>query len=120
MDFEIIMNQKEQLTHIKILAEIQLNYLNDFKAENKSFFTGSFKMFCNNFIKHLIRLEETYFDKSITNQEEAVTVCYDIMDAFLKDVSKVPVWDMQNISNIINAYQKDPKSIEGICKKILK
>lgn len=114
------MNQKEQLTHIKILAQIQLNYLTDFKAKNKSFFTGTFKMFCNNFIKQLIEIESKHFDKAMDKQEEAVTVCYDVMDAFYKDVASVPIWDMQNIATIINAYKKDPKSIEGICKKILK
>jgi hypothetical protein len=113
------MNQQEQLSHIKILAQIQLNYLTDFKAENKSFFTGSFKNFCNNFINHLIQIENKYFDKAIDKEEKSVTEIYKIMDAFLKDVSKVPVWEMQNISTIINAYKKDPKSIEGICKKIL-
>jgi len=114
------MNQQEQLTHIKILAQIQLFYLNEFNAKNPSFFTGSYKQFCNNFIKHLVQIESKHFDKAIQDQEEAVTVCFDIIDNFYKDVASVPVWDMQNISTIINAYKKDSKSIEGICKKILK
>jgi len=114
------MKQQEQLTHIKILAQIQLNYLTDFKAENKSFFTGTFKNFTNNFISKLIEVEAKYFDKAITKEEEAVETCYDVMDEFYKTVSKVPVWDMVNIMSIIEAYNKDKKSIEGVVKKVLR
>ena len=32
----------------------------------------------------------------------------------------IPIYDAQNIITIINAYKKDAKSIEGICRKILK
>jgi translation elongation factor EF-Ts len=94
------MNQQEQLTHIKILAQIQLNYLTDFKAKNKSFFTGTFKQFCNNLIKHLINIETQHFDPSIKSQEKAVTVCYDIMDSFYKDVTRL------GYAEFINYYKR--------------
>lgn len=39
------MTPHEQLSHIKIVSQIQLNYLNDFKADNPNFFTGTMKNF---------------------------------------------------------------------------
>lgn len=110
---------KETLaTHVKILAQIQLNYISELKANN--FFTGTFKNFTNNFIKQLIQVEAKFFDKAIDQQEEATTACYDVADEYYKMVSSVPIWDMQNIVAIVKAYNKDKKSIEGICNKILK
>lgn len=110
-----------KLTHIKLIAQILLNYLSDYKFENQkeSFFTGSFKNFVNTFLLKLIELERKHFDKAISKEEVAVSVCYDIMDDYIKIVSSVPVWDMKNIETIIHAYNKDKKSIEGICRKIL-
>ena len=105
-------------THVKILAQIQLNYISELKAKN--FFTGIFKNFTNNFIKQLIEVETKCFDRAMEKEEEATTVCYDVADEYYKMVSSVPLWDMQNIVTIVNAYYVDKKSIEGICKKILK
>lgn len=114
--------QEAKLTHIKLMAQIQLNYLSDFRAENskQNFFTGAFKSFVNTFIGKLAEVESKYFDKAISKEEEATEVCYSIMDNYIKAVASVPVWEQQNIVTIINAYNIDKASIEGICKKILK
>ena len=111
-----------KLTHIKILAQILLNYLSDFRAVNskQNFFTGAFKSFVNTFIGKLVEIEAKYYDRAIAKEEEATDVVYDVMDNYLKAVANVPLWDQQNIITIINAYYVDKGSIEGICKKVLK
>lgn len=113
--------QTSKLTHIKLIAQILLNYLADFRADNnkQKFFSGTFKNFVNTFILKLSEIEAKYYDNALTKEEEATTVCYDVVDDFTKIVASVPVWEMRNIETIINAYNKDPKSIEGICRKIL-
>jgi len=113
---------ENRLVHIKLLAQVQLNYISDFKADfkDRNFFTGTFKNFLNNLIVKLVEIEEKHFEKAVNLEEKATTVCYDVMDSYYKSVASVPIWDMSNIETIINAYNIDPKSIEGICKKILK
>jgi hypothetical protein len=105
-------------THIKIIAQVLFNYISDYKAEN--YFTGKFKMFVNSFIVQLKEVEKKNFDRALELQEEAATIVYDALDVYLKTVSSVPVWDMPNITQVIQAYYLDKKSIEGITKKILK
>jgi len=114
--------QEAKLTHIKILAQIQLNYLSDFRAnsEKEKWFVGTFKNFVKTFIGKLVEVEGKFFDKAISKEEEATEVCYDVMDTFIQAVSSVPIWEQQNIITIINAYNMDKDSIEGICRKILK
>lgn len=114
--------QDAKLIHIKILAQVLLNYLSDFKAESKTktFFTGAFKNFVNNFILKLSEVESKHFEKAINKEEEATSAIYDVTDEFYKTISSVPIWEMANIVTIINAYNKDQKSIEGICKKVLR
>ena len=36
---------------------------------------------------------------------------YNVYDNFMKKISEVPIYDMENISVIIDAYNKDKKSI---------
>ena len=59
---------------------------------------------------------DTFFNKV----EESTSVVYDVYDTYLKAVASIPIWECENITKIINAYNKDPKSIEGIVNKILK
>lgn len=112
------MELEHKLTHIKMLAQIQLNYLIDLKAEN--IFTGTLKNFNKNFIAKLFDMEAKYFAKGQDAQEQATDEIYAVADSFYQTIASVPIWEMRNIETIINAYNKDPKSIEGICKKILK
>ena len=110
-------NEQKQ-THIKVIAQVLFNYISDYKADN--YFTGKFKMFVNSFIIQLKEVERKNFDKALELEEEATTVIYDVVDDFYKQVSTIPIWDMQNITQIIDAYYKDQKSIEGITNKILR
>jgi len=113
---------ESRLTHIKLLAQVQLNYISDFKADfkDRNFFTGAFKSFLNNLIIKLSEIEEKHFDHAINKEERATEECYAVLDNYLKTMSSVPIWDMANIETIINAYNINPKAIEGIVKKILK
>ncbi|MCP1996631.1 hypothetical protein [Flavobacterium sp. HSC-61S13] len=41
-------------------------------------------------------------------------------EAFIQELSQVELYDTPNLTGILQAYKKDPKSVIGICKKILK
>lgn len=110
--------KEAKLTHIKLLAQVLFNYIVDLKADN--YFTGKFKMFVNSFILQLTEVEKKNFDKALELEEEAATITYNVVDQFYLKMSTIPVWDMQNINQIIDAYYIDSKSIEGITKKVLR
>ena len=58
---------------------------------------------------------------SFFNKVEGSTCeVYNIYDNYIKAIASIPIYDAHNIITIINAYKKDSKSIEGICRKILK
>jgi len=60
---------------------------------------------------------DDWLNSEAGSQAEAI---YDVYNDFLKIVAKVEIQDMVNIGRLIEAYKKDPKSINGLCKKILK
>ena len=111
------MSNTDRITHIAILSQILLNYLNDTNANN--YFGKLLKMTCKRFLSELIKVERNVYDKFFDKSEDSTLVVYDTADAFYKTVSNIPIYDMENLSRIWEAYQKDKKSIEGIVKKIL-
>lgn len=54
------------------------------------------------------------------NAEKPFEDVYNAHIEFLNEVSKVKLDESMDITNVIRAYKKDPKSILGITKKILK
>ena len=109
------MTPHDNITHIAINCQLLLNRLSDEKAKNV--FSKNLKFTCNNFLNELQKVETNIFDKFFDKNEESTVVVYDTYDKF---ISNIPIWDMENLTRIIEAYHKDPKSIEGIVNKILR
>lgn len=109
------MTPHDNITHIAINCQLLLNRLSDEKAKNV--FSKNLKFTCNNFLNELKKVETNIFDKFFDKNEESTVVVYDTYDKF---ISNIPIWDMENLTRIIEAYHKDPKSIEGIVNKILR
>ena len=109
------MTPHDNITHIAINSQVLSNRLSD--ERTKGVFSKNLKFTCNQFLKELQKVEENIFDKFFDKNEESTVVVYDTYDKF---ISNIPIWDMQNLTRIIEAYHKDPKSIEGIVNKILR
>ena len=58
-------------------------------------------------------------EKKTVKEEETVTL-YDTFDKYVHSVSQVPLWEMENIKDLIDAYFIDPKSMTGVAKKVHK
>ena len=75
-------------------------------------------MIANQFLQEFKKSEkviDTMFDVAEPN---AVSVS-DVIEKYVNTLA-VNIWDMENIVLIIEAYNKDPKSINGVVKKVLK
>jgi hypothetical protein len=111
------MDFKTRVTHSIISMQIVLNHLE--KLIHTNYYKKEVKHYTNLLLPHLIKAEEEY-DKFFNKEEEATKEVYNEYHQFIEAISSVPIYEQRNITLIIEAYNKDPKSIEGICKKILK
>ena len=107
-----------KIVHMVMCAQVLSNYISDNKGDKT--LQGSFLNYVNNFSKKLIKLEKEYFDLYFKHEEDNTKKIYEQFDKYLKEVSTIPVWEMNDIIQIIEAYKEDRKSIIGISKKILK
>jgi len=110
------MTKTDKVTHIAINSEILINRLNDPIADG--YFKQKLKQTAKLFLQELLKVEKEYYDKFFDKSEDSTIVVYETYDNFMKTIANVPIYHMQNITSIIEAYQKDPKSIEGIVNKI--
>lgn len=111
------MDTTNTITHSIIINQIALNHNESLRYT--PYFKKDFKRKLNLFLPELIKCEPEY-DAFFNAVEDSTSCVYDVYDNYIKEVASVPIWDCENISMIIRAYKKDPRSIEGICKKILK
>jgi hypothetical protein len=110
--------QAMQLTNIIITSQILLNRLSDYKADYP--LKLILKQNTNRLLENLKQIEKEYYDELDTVATDQMDVCYNVTDEFVQKISGVDLADMQNVMMIIDAYRKDPSSIEGIIKKILR
>ena len=110
--------EENRINHIVISSQVLSYYIAAMKSDN--YFTKVLLKFTNNFIEQLKTIEWKYFDKMFKKEEEAAVIVYETYDNFIKTIASVPIWEMQNVTKILEAYNKDPKSIEGIVKKTLR
>lgn len=107
----------DKITHSIIINQIALN--NNESIKHTPFYKKDLKNRLNMLLTELYK-HETEYDKFFEKESESTGHVYDAYENYIKTVSSVPIWECENISLIIEAYKKDPKSIEGICKKILR
>lgn len=107
-----------KVLHTAIAAQVLQSYIVDMKAEN--WFTGVFKNFVNNFLEQFKKLESKFFDLYFDHKEEDTVKLYDMFDKYIHTVAQVPLWEMENIKDLIDAYFIDQKSMTGVAKKVHK
>ena len=106
-----------KITHAIIINQIALNHNEAIK--HTPYYKKELKQELNLLIPELLKAEKDY-DEFFDKIEDSTSEVYQVYDEFIKAVASVPIFDCQNVKLIIDAYKKDPKSIEGICKKILR
>jgi len=111
------MNITHKITHAIIANQLALNHNEDLK--HTKFFKQSLKQKLNQLLPELIKCEPEY-DAFFNKIEGSTTEVYAEYDLFIQAIASVPIWDSRNVRLIIEAYNKDPKALEGIINKILK
>jgi hypothetical protein len=111
------MKTTDKITHAIIINQIALNHNEAIK--HTPYYKKQLKQKLNLLMPELIKAESDY-DEFFDKIDDSTTHVYNVYEKYTKAISSVPIWDAENITLIIEAYKKDPKSIEGIVKKILK
>jgi hypothetical protein len=111
------MTPTDKITHAIIINQIALN--NNEALKFTPFYKQGLKNKLNQLMPELYNCEPEY-DEFFNSLEDSTSDVYDVYEKYTKEIASVPIWDCENITLIIEAYKKDPKSIEGICKKILR
>lgn len=112
------MTHTDKITHLVINAQVLNNRLSD--ALIQGIFKQSLKNKAKLFLDELLKVEAEYYDKFFNDIEDSTIQVYDVYEKFFNTISNVPIYEMENISTMLEAYKKDKKSIEGICRKILR
>jgi hypothetical protein len=108
----------DKITTSIISAQCTLNHLEEIK--HTPYYKKELKNKLNLVLPELIKAEKTDYDSFFNLLGDSTSQVYDVYNAFLTTISKVPIYHMENIINIVRAYEKDKKSIEGIVNKILR
>ena len=111
------MEIEHKITHSIIANQLALNHNESLK--HTPIYKQALKNKLNNLLSELVKYEKDY-DEFFNKAEGSTCEVYNIYDNYIKAIASIPIYDAHNIITIINAYKKDSKSIEGICRKILK
>ena len=112
------MREVDKITTSVMSCQIALNQLENIK--HTSYYNGLLKNKLNGIIPELIKKEYEHYDKFFEAESEATDVVYKVFEDFIKKISTIPIYNMESLSIVIDAFNKDKNSIEGICKKVLR
>ena len=107
---------EEKIVHSVISTAITLHYVE--QLSKTPFYNKDLKNKGNLFLNTLLK-QEKYFDSFLDAEERSATDVHDVFYDYIDTVKSVSIPEMGELSAIIQAYKKDPKSILGIAKKVL-
>lgn len=112
------MTLADKITTSVMSCQIALNQLEAIK--HTPYYKQSLKNKINAVLPELIKAETEHYDKFFEKESESTDAVYQVFENFAKRISQVPIYDMENIVTMIEAYNKDAKSMNGITNKILR
>lgn len=108
---------QDKIIHAILSSQLALNNNEDLKNSFPAVYSKTLKVRTNNYLDELLKREKD-FDLLFDKEETSLTQVYDVLEKFTKVIASIPIWEMENLSEVIKAYFKDRSSIEGIVKKI--
>jgi len=67
-----------------------------------------------------LKMVTPIFKEFVEKEEDKTDDVKMVYDEFISELASLEFWDYKNMTTMIKSYKKDPKSINGICNKILK
>jgi len=108
----------DKITTSVMSTQITLVQLESIKYTG--YYNKELKQKLNLVLPLLIKAEQEHYDNFFEKESDSTDHVYQVFETFIKRISNVPIYDMENICYMIDAYDKDSKSMNGITKKILR
>ena len=99
-----------------IANQLALNFNEELKGTK--FYKQDLKFALNKLNPILIKAEISEYDKMFDKKENDVVQLYSVVENITNDLANLGIEHYNNIRHILDAYRKDPKSIQGIINKI--
>lgn len=81
----------DKAVHAIISAQLALNMNEDLKNTAPSIYKRGLKYITKNYLQSLIKHEKD-FDIMFDKEESSLVQVYDVMEAHLKTIAKIPIW----------------------------
>lgn len=108
--------EKHHFISTTLVLQIALNKLDELKRT--AYPKNDLSKLIDPLVKELIK-EEVFYDSIFINYESNIVKQYDTYDKFIKLMSTVNVWEMENIMALKLANDKDPDTLLPIVNGIL-
>lgn len=108
---------EDKIVHAIISSQLALNLNEDLKNSAPRVFSQTLKNRSNNYLQELINREKD-FDLLFDKEENSLKQVYDVLEKFTKVIATIPIWEMENITEVIKAYFKDRNTIETVINQI--
>lgn len=109
MNAQVKKTIEHQVVHAIISSQIALNMNVGLRALQPQLHKQKFKNITNKYLQALIAKEAEYdilFDK----EEQNLVEVYEVFEKYVKAVSAIPIWEMQNMTAILKKYTANTKS----------
>lgn len=113
------MNTQDKIIHAILSSQLALNNNEDLKNSFPLCFSKTLKARTQNYLDELIKREKD-FDLLFDKEETSLVQVYDVLEKFTKVIAKIPIWEMENFTEVVKAYFKDREAIEELTNKINK
>jgi hypothetical protein len=104
----------------KSIISSQFALHNNEILKHTKYYKADIKKYGKPFILALIRAEIKEFDKVDDVDSKRVAEIFESLDKILQTLSRAIFIDWEELDMIVKAYAKDPESMKGIAKKIMK
>ncbi len=106
----------QKITESVIACGVALHLMEEIKHTN--YHKGRLKSAVNLAIKELIKAEKNDFDEFHEKMQEQTDHVFDIQREMIAEISDLGLLHYKQITEMVKAYKKDHKSIQGIVNKI--
>lgn len=113
--------ETELLTKISsAIISNQIAYVNNHDIQFTQYFKQRLKRHLKIVNEELEKAERNEFDLFFDSNEESTNAIFNAQFKMIEQITSLGLFHYENITEIIKAYNKDPKSIQGIVNKINK
>lgn len=102
----------DKAVHAIISSQIALNMNEDLRYSIPKIYKQNLKHLTNKYLQTLIKNEKE-FDLLFDNEEQSLNQVYDVMEDFVGTISKIPIWEMENLKSVIEAYTEHKDKFEN-------